>query len=89
MAIDATPGAVIRLFLKKGGLVLVCGIAGGLLGTRVAARLLASELHGVQPFDVLTIATACAFVMAAGGLAIWSPAKRATTQNLFASLNEN
>jgi putative ABC transport system permease protein len=89
MAIGATPGAVIRMFLKEGGLVLVCGVGGGLLGTRLVVRLLASELHDVQPFDVLTLATACAFMVVAGGLAIWWPARRATTKNPLAALNGN
>lgn len=89
MAIGATPGAVIRMFLKEGGLVLALGIAGGLLGTRAVAKLLASELHGVQPFDVLTLAAACGLMVAAGLLAIWWPARCAATQNPLAALNEN
>jgi putative ABC transport system permease protein len=89
MAIGATPGAVIRMFLKEGSLVLALGIVGGLFGTRAVARLLASEIHGVQPFDVLTLAMACVFMIAAGLLATWWPARRAATQNPLAALNEN
>lgn len=89
MAVGATPGAVIRMFLKEGGLVLAGGIVSGLLGTRAVVRLLASELHGVQPFDVVTLVAACAFMLAAGLLATWWPARRAATQTLLAALNEN
>lgn len=89
MAVGATPSAVIRMFLQEGGLVLAGGIVGGLLATRVVVRLLASELHGVQPFDVVTLVVACGFLAAAGLLATWWPARRAATQNPLAALNEN
>jgi len=89
MAVGATPSVVIRMFLKEGGLVLVAGIGGGLLGAVMVARMLATQLYGVQPFDASTIFVACALLGAAGLLAIWWPARRAAAKNLMTALNEN
>jgi putative ABC transport system permease protein len=88
-ALGATPGAIIRMFLKDGGLVLAIGIGGGLGGAVAVARMLANQLYGVQPFDVTTLLGACAFMAAAGLLATWWPARRAAARNPIASLNEN
>ncbi len=89
VAIGATPGAIMRMFLKDGGLVLAAGIGCGLFGAAAVARVLANQLYGVQPFDVPTLLGACAFMALAGLLAIWRPASRAAARNPIASLNEN
>ena len=89
MAIGATPGAIIRMFLKQGSLVLAVGIVCGLFAAAAVARMLANQLHGVQPFDVPTLLGACAFMALAGLLANWWPARRAAAKNPMASLNEN
>jgi ABC-type antimicrobial peptide transport system permease subunit len=88
-AVGASPGAIIRMFLKEGGLTLTAGIGCGLLGAFVVARMLENQLHGVKPFDVATLLGASAFMALAGLLAIWRPAKRAADRNPIASLNEN
>ncbi|HEY8459521.1 MAG TPA: ABC transporter permease [Blastocatellia bacterium] len=45
------------------------------------AKTLASQLHGVTPFDAATLAGACAVMAAIGLLAILWPARRATRQD--------
>src|SRR5262249_21482161 len=89
MALGATPSAILRMFLRKGGLVLALGIAGGLLGAITLARMLTAQLYGVQPFDAATLLGAGAFLAVAGLLATWWPARRAARQNPMSSLNEN
>ncbi|MGH9769792.1 MAG: FtsX-like permease family protein, partial [Blastocatellia bacterium] len=89
VAIGATPGAIIRMFLKAGGFTLACGIGCGLFAAAAVARMLASQLHGVRPFDVGTLLGACAFMALASLLATWLPARRAAARNPIASLNEN
>jgi putative ABC transport system permease protein len=89
LAVGASPGAIIRMFLKEGGLVLACGIVCGLFGAFVLARTLTNQLHGVRPFDITTLLGACAFMAAAGLLATWWPARRAAAKNPMTSLNEN
>jgi putative ABC transport system permease protein len=53
IALGATPPAIVQMFLKEGGIILLAGIAFGQFGARAAARLLANQLYGVQPFDIL------------------------------------
>ena len=89
IALGATPVAIILMFLRQSGLVLAIGIGGGLFGATAVARMLGSQLHGVKPFDVATIFGACAFLVLAGLLAIWWPARRAAFQNPMNALNEN
>jgi predicted permease len=89
LALGATPGAVLRLFLRQGGLVLAIGIGGGLLAAIAIARTLASQLYGVPTYDLLTMTGACALMAAIGLCAILWPARRAARQNPMAVLNEN
>jgi putative ABC transport system permease protein len=65
------------------------GIAGGLMGAAAVARLLTTQLHGVQPFDAATLLGACTLMSVAGLLAIWWPARRAAAKTPLAALNEN
>ena len=76
MAIGATSGAVIRMFLRDSGKVLLLGIAGGVFGASAVSRILQSQLHGVERFDPWTIAVTCVFLVTAGLLATWLPALR-------------
>jgi ABC-type antimicrobial peptide transport system permease subunit len=76
MAIGATSGAVIRMFLRNSAKVLLLGIAAGVVGASAVSRILESQLHGVQRFDPWTIAVTCILLAAAGLFATWLPALR-------------
>ena len=86
MAIGATSGAVIRMFLRSSGQVLLVGIAGGLFGAAAVSRVLQSQLHGVARFDAWTLAGAGSFLMAAGLIATWLPTRRAAHTNPVTAL---
>jgi putative ABC transport system permease protein len=77
MALGATRRAVLVLFLKEGGLVLVAGIVAGLVSAYPVARALRNQLEGVS-VDTLTVAGTCALLFSAGIAAIWWPARRAS-----------
>ena len=76
MAIGATSGAVIRMFLRNSGKVLLIGIAGGVFGASAVSRILQSQLYGVDRFDPWTLAVTCIFLVTAGLFATWLPARR-------------
>jgi putative ABC transport system permease protein len=76
MAIGATPGAVIRMFLRNSGKVQLVGIAGGLFGASAVSRILQSQLHGVDRFDSWTLGVTCIALITAGLFATWLPARR-------------
>lgn len=88
-ALGATPAAIIRMFLREGGLVLALGIGGGLFGAVAIARMLSAQLYGVARLDPVTIAGVSVLLVLAGLLTIWWPARRAAKQNPLISLNEN
>jgi ABC-type antimicrobial peptide transport system permease subunit len=87
IAIGAPRDAIIALFLADGGRVVIAGIALGLVGALWLARLLTSQLVGVNGFDATTIALASGIIAAAGLAAIWWPARRAAATNPVAALN--
>ena len=89
IALGATPGTILRLFLRQGGLVLASGIVSGLIVATAVAKTLASQLHGVPSFDVVTMVVASAIMAASGLLAILWPARRAAQQDPMRALNEN
>ncbi len=76
MAIGATAGAVIRMFLRNSGRVLLIGIAGGVFGGTAVSRILQSQLHGVERFDPWTLAVTCILLVTAGLFATWLPTRR-------------
>jgi putative ABC transport system permease protein len=88
IALGAPNTAVVRLFLRAGGRQLAGGVVLGLIGASGVARVLASQIHGVQPFDATTLTASAGFIVVAGLLATWWPARRATTRNPLSVLKE-
>ncbi len=76
MAIGAPSGAVIRMFLRSSGSVLLPGVAGGVLGASVVSRIIQSQLYGVDRFDAWTLGVTCIVLITAGLFATWLPARR-------------
>ncbi len=86
MAIGATAGIVIRMFLRESGKVLLIGVVGGVLGGTAVSRILQSQLHGVERFDPWTVAVTCVFLVSAGLLATWMPARRVSRTDPMTAL---
>jgi putative ABC transport system permease protein len=77
MSLGAQPGQVLAMILREGGSLVAVGLAIGVGGALLLARLIAGLLFGVGPRDPTTL-FAVAFVMAAiGVVACWIPAVRA------------
>ena len=88
LAVGASQRAIIRLFLKDGARVLGVGVALGLAGAFWAAKILESQVYGVQPFDVATRVGACVLMISIGLFAVWWPARRAAMQDPLLALKE-
>jgi len=78
MAIGAAPSRVLRLVLRQGIVYAGIGAALGLAGSVLAARLLSSLLHGVEPMDPATFVAAPAVLVVVAAVASLLPARRAT-----------
>jgi ABC-type antimicrobial peptide transport system permease subunit len=57
--------------------LLAAGLALGVIGSLLAARLLGTLLYGVAPNDPFTLIAVAALMAAVGTLACWIPAGRA------------
>jgi ABC-type antimicrobial peptide transport system permease subunit len=65
------------MFLTRGFVVSVVGIAIGLALAAVTSRLMSSMLFGVEPVDTATFAIAAAVMALAALVASYIPARRA------------
>jgi putative ABC transport system permease protein len=88
MALGASGSALVRLLLRDCGYLLGAGLAFGLIGAIAGARLLQSQLYGVQGADVPTLVVTCMLLAATGGMAAWWPARRASLRSPVQALKE-
>jgi ABC-type antimicrobial peptide transport system permease subunit len=78
MALGATPGHVLRLFLGHGLIVAAAGIGCGMLAALAASKALESLVFGVKPTDAATLGTVAALLMVVTLAASYLPARSAT-----------
>ena len=76
-ALGASPSAVLRMVLSQGMGVAGVGVLIGLVAAMAAGRVIAAQLYGVSPFDVVTLAAATALFLVVAGIASFLPAARA------------
>ena len=77
MALGAQQTSILRLVMRDAAIVLVAGVAAGLLGSIWITRLVRQLLFGLTPNDPWSIALAIAAMVAVALLATWIPARRA------------
>jgi predicted permease len=78
IALGAHTQDVLGLVMKHGATMVVVGVAIGLVGAFALTRLMASQLFGVAPTDVLTLAIVSLGLIGVALLACYIPARRAT-----------
>ena len=78
MALGARRADILALVVRQGGALVAAGAAVGLLAAAASARVLERFLFGVAASDGLTFAAAPLVLVAAGLVACWLPARRAT-----------
>jgi predicted permease len=78
LALGARQRDVQRMIVRGGGLLAVMGILVGLAAAFAGARLLQSQLYGVEPIDPMTMGGAVLVLLPVALLASWIPARRAT-----------
>lgn len=87
-ALGATRASIVSLFLKDSAVALAVGVAGGLFAASITSRIVASQLHGVEPLDLPTLAAAAALIISIGLAATLWPASRAAVRNPIAALKD-
>ena len=86
MALGAQPGAVLRMFMREGSIMLFSGVALGLLLAAATGKILSGMLYEVGALDPIAFTTAPLLLAAAALVATWLPARRATRVNPMRAL---
>jgi ABC-type antimicrobial peptide transport system permease subunit len=77
LALGASPTEVRNMFLKRGLVLTLTGLAIGLAGALVLARGMTAVLYEVEPADPATIVGVAIALVVSATLASWWPARRA------------
>jgi putative ABC transport system permease protein len=77
MALGAQPGMVLRLILREGSVMLLYGVALGLLLAAGAGKILSGILYQVSALDPIAFTAAPMLLAVAALVATWLPARRA------------
>jgi putative ABC transport system permease protein len=88
IALGASQGAVVRLFLKENGTVVAAGLTVGVAGAIAAARTLEAQVVGMSAFDIPAWLATTAALSAAAAFATWWPAWRASRRDPLDALKE-
>jgi predicted permease len=88
LALGATRGSVVAMFVRETLLPLAAGTAAGLGGAVAAGRLVESQLFGVKPGDAATIAATSATLVLAALAAAWLPSRRASSVDPVSALRQ-
>jgi predicted permease len=86
MALGAQAGAVLRMIMREGFIMLASGVIIGLLLAVAAAKILSGILYGVHALDPIAFAVAALVMTCAVLIATWLPARRATRVNPIQAL---
>ena len=78
IALGAGRPQVLWMVLRESLLVVACGLAAGIPAALLLSRYVASMLFGVKAYDALSIAATILILAAAGALAGFIPARRAS-----------
>jgi predicted permease len=78
LVLGAEPRTVVATVLRRGLRLTGVGVVAGLAAAVASTRSLRSVLVGLEPVDFWSVVAALLFVLAAGGLACWWPARRAS-----------
>jgi putative ABC transport system permease protein len=78
MALGAQPADVLKLVVRQGLILMLCGIMIGLVGALALTPVMTSLLYGVSSTDPLTFAVVILVLAIASLLSCYIPARRAT-----------
>jgi ABC-type antimicrobial peptide transport system permease subunit len=87
MALGAQAGAVLRMIMREGSIMLVSGVAIGLLLAVATAKIVSGILYGIGALDPVAFVVAPAVLSVAAVIAMWLPARRATRVNPVQALH--
>jgi putative ABC transport system permease protein len=78
MALGAETRDVLRLVVTMGVRLVALGAVIGLVASLLLARVIATQLWGVSPYDPMTLSGVTILLLLTGLIACWIPARRAS-----------
>jgi putative ABC transport system permease protein len=88
LALGSTRQKILSMFFKQGLVLVVTGLAFGVVFALWAGRLVKSFLYGVKPLDVWTYAGVAILLIVVGCLAAVIPARRAAAVEPIEALRD-
>ena len=79
IALGASGSEVLNMVIRTGLLLVGIGVCVGLLVSVAIGRVIATQLWGVSPYDLLTLISVPTVLLLISLLACWVPARRAST----------
>ena len=86
MALGAQRSEVLRMIMREGSIMLLCGVALGLLLAMATGKILSGILYQVGALDPVAFTAAPILLAIAALIATWLPARRATRVNPMRAL---
>lgn len=86
LALGAQRSAVLRMIMREGFIMLLCGVALGLLLAMATGKILSGILYEVGALDPIAFTAAPLLLAVAALIATWLPARRATRINPIQAL---
>jgi putative ABC transport system permease protein len=88
IAFGASPGKIYSMVVRRGAWLLLIGIALGLGGSLLTARLLSQQIWKISPFDPVTFVSVSLILLLAGLQACFWPARRAARIDPIGALRQ-
>jgi ABC-type antimicrobial peptide transport system permease subunit len=88
LALGATPGEVLRLFMRQGLITIAAGLIVGLASAIALSRFIEDLLFGVTPNDQLTLWTVTAILLMVSVFICYLSARRSTRIEAATALRE-
>ena len=89
MALGATREGIAKMILRQGGVLIVAGLAAGLVLAVFAGQLVKSFLYDVKPIDIGTYLVVALMLLVVGSIASFIPAYSASTIEPMEALRED
>jgi putative ABC transport system permease protein len=86
MALGATPRDIIRMVLRRTGVLVLSGIVVGVVGSLAVTGVLTKSLYDVKPTDPATMTMVVLAIFVVALMAGWVPARRASRVDVMAAL---
>jgi ABC-type antimicrobial peptide transport system permease subunit len=89
LALGATAGRVVGLFVRRAVVLAAAGIAAGLVASYWTTGLVEEFLFGVEPLDAATLSAMALTLLGISTMATWLSARHAAQVSPIESLKEN